>query len=511
MLVGAGVPPGLEPDHFYKERHRVIFDVLRELDRADALVLTEELRRRRRLRAAGGKAYIHELAASVPAAGNAESYAALILESARLRQLQTIGHELLGLSNSNGQASGLLQRVRELLEPPAARSKLERLDVAEMVRESPPEIPWRAEPILADGVLTMLFGPPGKGKSLYAAVLAAGVAVGEDVAGVATRKGTVLYIDAENGKWEIHRRVRSLGLPTEGVEIYEAAGDFDLRRDGATIERTVSAHQANVLILDSLRSLAPGLDENDSAECEAALGVLRRLCHDRQLSALLIHHANKGGLTYRGSSALDAAVDLMYLLAPAEGDPDRERRYIENRKMRIAAEPPRQWLRLSAEGGMVLLGEAEPYESDPADREHRAPVQQQLTPRVLEVLDSGPHKLAHIARAVGKKPKDRSVRLVLTNLAKAGHANRREDGLWERCKGVDAPRGADTFTPSSGGGGDDGRQGESRVRCVPCSRLRSLYDAAGCYRHSERGPDEAAVLSAARALVDAGAAQWAQA
>src|SRR4051794_17825256 len=54
--------------------------------------------------------------------------------------------------------------------------KLRWLDVARMVREDPPEIPWRVTDVLADGALTMVFGAPGEGKSLLAAALSVAVA-----------------------------------------------------------------------------------------------------------------------------------------------------------------------------------------------------------------------------------------------------------------------------------------------------------------------------------------------
>jgi hypothetical protein len=54
-----------------------------------------------------------------------------------------------------------------------------------------------------------------------------------------------------------------------------AGDDFDLRRDAEELVGIIEAEQADVVILDSLRSLAPGLDENDSGQCEAALGGRR--------------------------------------------------------------------------------------------------------------------------------------------------------------------------------------------------------------------------------------------
>ena len=63
-------------------------------------------------------------------------------------------------------------------------SKLRRLDVARMVRENPPPVPWIIEGLVVRGALTVLNGREGEGKSLLAMALAAGVALGENQAGM---------------------------------------------------------------------------------------------------------------------------------------------------------------------------------------------------------------------------------------------------------------------------------------------------------------------------------------
>ena len=95
--------------------------------------------------------------------------------------------------------------------------KLRRLDVARMVAEPAAPVPWRLEPIVADGVLSMLYAPPGDGEKPVRRERCC--RSGERRAHCWTRHSTRqgrLHVDAENGEWEIHRRVRSLGLPAGG-------------------------------------------------------------------------------------------------------------------------------------------------------------------------------------------------------------------------------------------------------------------------------------------------------
>ena len=69
----------LRPHDFYRESHRVIYAAILALndknEAIDPLTVSAELEKRGDLQTAGGKPYVHQLAAVVPAAGNARHYA----------------------------------------------------------------------------------------------------------------------------------------------------------------------------------------------------------------------------------------------------------------------------------------------------------------------------------------------------------------------------------------------------------------------------------------------------
>ncbi len=73
-----------------------------------------------------------------------------------------------------------------------------------------------------------------------------------------TAPGRVLYVDAENGEREAHRRVHGLNVKP-GTLIYVEADGFNLKTHMHEIEALVDEHNPGLLILDSLRSLAPAL------------------------------------------------------------------------------------------------------------------------------------------------------------------------------------------------------------------------------------------------------------
>ncbi len=317
-------------------------------------------------------------------------------------------------------------------------SKLRRLDVAKMVRENPPPVPWVIEGLVVRGALTVLNGREGEGKSLLAMALAAGVALGENQAGLDCHTGKVLIVDTENGAYETHRRVHALGLPGS-VEMFEPDDGkrFDLRTDLADLESLLVDHRPDLLVLDSFRTLWAG-EENDSGDVAKVLDPLRNLVRKHQAGTILLHHSGKGSGSYRGSSAIGASAELGFTLAREEGDDDPDRRSLACWKCRPAPKPMKAFLRLSVEGGMVFIDRAEPPEDvNPPS----GPVTGTLKPRVQAVLSDVPQSRADIARAIGREPKDRSVGRVLDDLAAEGTAQK-DAGKWvvKRWQGGNPPR-----------------------------------------------------------------------
>jgi replicative DNA helicase len=88
----------VRPDSFYAEKHRIIFETMRDLsDRGepiDLLSLSERLQAKGLLERAGGRSYIAELANSAPAPGNFTHYAELVVRKHLMRALIEASHEI---------------------------------------------------------------------------------------------------------------------------------------------------------------------------------------------------------------------------------------------------------------------------------------------------------------------------------------------------------------------------------------------------------------------------------
>jgi len=85
------IDEGLQPEDFYRDRHaaiyRSILDLYNDNEPIDVLTVTEHLRSSGKLDDAGGAAAVDDLAAAVPAAGNARRYAQIVREHALMRRL----------------------------------------------------------------------------------------------------------------------------------------------------------------------------------------------------------------------------------------------------------------------------------------------------------------------------------------------------------------------------------------------------------------------------------------
>jgi len=294
-----------------------------------------------------------------------------------------------------------------------------------MLATEPEPVPWIVEPLLAQGCVTMLAGREGQGKSMLALALASAIGHGSTIAGLECMPGRTLVVDAENGEREAHRRVRGLGVKP-GSLVYVEAVAFNLATDIALIAEMVEEHDPSVVVLDSLRSLAPGLDENDSKPAEAALRPVSRLAQDKGIPVLLLAHAGKQGLEYRGSTAIGAAVEIGFTLSRHDDDPEkRTRRKLACWKSRPAPEPPPRWISLESQDGMVLLGEAEPYEGE------RGQARAEAKEELLATLNGKFTVWGDWARAAGLDPKNGTARRARDELADAGLV-RQAQGLWIR-------------------------------------------------------------------------------
>ena len=109
----------LERGDFYLEKHAVIFEAIRGLHGSgkpvDELSVAEALVQRNEIEEAGGRNYIAELAAKVPAAGNAGHYAEIVKRHGRSRDVIAAAQRTIEAAHSGAALNGEATQLAQLL------------------------------------------------------------------------------------------------------------------------------------------------------------------------------------------------------------------------------------------------------------------------------------------------------------------------------------------------------------------------------------------------------------
>jgi replicative DNA helicase len=230
------VMPILRPEDFYRDNHQVLFRTIREMyDQSrpvDALILSEELRRRQEYDRIGGDETLAAILDSVPHAANTKYYAEIVREKSVQRRVLESAHETLRLGYSNTlTADELLQSAeRSIFQINEERARGETVELREVVTQAMNQIAIRAEerhPItgVATGYydldditsgfqgaqLIILAARPSMGKTAFALNIA-------EYAAVEQRVG-VLFVSLEMGQLELAERLLCSRSKVDGDKI----------------------------------------------------------------------------------------------------------------------------------------------------------------------------------------------------------------------------------------------------------------------------------------------------
>jgi KaiC/GvpD/RAD55 family RecA-like ATPase len=184
-------------------------------------------------------------------------------------------------------------------------------------------VPW-----LKQGESGMVYAAPASGKSMFTMGLALAIAGGGSFLGWSIPKPRkVLLVDGEMPKHEIKERARMLLPAAEGCDVEEAGRNLEVLAKQAQnfnasfpdlgdtkgqeeVLRVALAHKADLVILDNLSTLATTQDENSAAASQHIVKLLMRM-KQAGIACILVHHANKAGESFRGSSMLATTFEVI--------------------------------------------------------------------------------------------------------------------------------------------------------------------------------------------------------
>jgi hypothetical protein len=288
----------------------------------------------------------------------------------------------------------------------------------------------------AVGRLTMLAAREKLGKSTLAAFLAAAVSCGGELWGHLVKKGVVLWVGLEEDPGDAVRRFVEMGADPENIVMLPRLAAV---RPLEQLEAEIVAHRPRLVVIDSLAAFYQEIeDENGAAAWTKQLMPLVQLARSSGAAIVLLHHANRAQGSYRGSSAIGAAMDM--ILEMSESTTDANVRHIKPRG-RWKVEP--YALRYELSNGWTFVGGGAGAEMARTAKLDglQAAICRELAKRTR------PAHLATIRKAVGGKAVDcdEALRLAVT-AGRVIHLGKRQ--------GYELPR-RDAAEPASPGNSAD--------------------------------------------------------
>ena len=205
------------------------------------------------------------------------------------------------------------------------RPRIVRRTAADALQPQPP-IDWVIEKLFSAGSLSVLVGAPGTKKTYSLLSAAVCVALGKPWLNFPTKQGKALIIDEESGERRLARRLGEVLRGENGgadtpIE-YVSLARFNIRdkADQVLFQALIEEVGASLVIIDALADIMPGADENTVKDVQPVFMALRDIAIATNTAMVLIHHANKMG-GYRGSSAINGAVDFMLMTESKQGSP----------------------------------------------------------------------------------------------------------------------------------------------------------------------------------------------
>ena len=189
----------LDPDDFFQERHKIIWEALQSLSQfntpIDVVTLSNALETENKLEAAGGREYLLKLIESVASGANARYHAEIIQKKAVMRRLINVSTTAIReaqdptaepddvISKLEGSVMALAEKQVKNSLRPASEVVQEILKAVEMRKDGFSGCPTGFTDLdrLTNGLqpsdLIILAGRPGMGKSAFALTLAANSSV----------------------------------------------------------------------------------------------------------------------------------------------------------------------------------------------------------------------------------------------------------------------------------------------------------------------------------------------
>lgn len=206
------------------------------------------------------------------------------------------------------------------LLPYVPRNLKRRPDLVTLASVEAQPVPWLWRPYLSYGMINLLSGEPGCGKTFLALAFAAALSVGKiPYTGEACDPHDVVYLSIENSpEYCVRPRFDSLEGDASRIHVLQGAvtgNGQKARREGVRLsdipllESAIKQSNARFLVVDPIQSFLGGeVDMHRSNETRPILDGLATLAHKYRVCILILRHFAKsttGSAINRGLGSID--------------------------------------------------------------------------------------------------------------------------------------------------------------------------------------------------------------
>jgi len=310
----------INPDDFYLEAHKIIFETYKELDRNDISIdfvtTTDALDKSGLMKKAGGYEYINEISTFVPSAANVENYIDIVIWKSMSRKLLKVaGDSVKAIQSDNASpddvASEIIKRVEDIANRQSGQTTeftakqfahglmddieyaMEHPDTKDLERVKTGMREHDDHCIMYKSNVVIIAGRPGMGKSAYTQKI---------LNSFAEQGNKVAMFSLEMSKSELRQRFASqiTGVPLECIrsasldpnqlkQMWSAFGTIDkydmlfVDDPGITLQgiwnrckRQKAKHGLDVVAIDYLQLINPGPEYRYTSNRNIEVGNMTR-------------------------------------------------------------------------------------------------------------------------------------------------------------------------------------------------------------------------------------------
>jgi hypothetical protein len=317
---------------------RAIVAVADEGKPIDAVTVGAEIKaadETRKLAHLGGLDYLVDVQSRVVTVENVGVHAQIVLDLATRRRLLEISHRLASAAANDSDAGELIARTRRWLDDleDESSSATPRSAVRCAADISVTRIDWLWKGRIPAGMISILDGDPGEGKSTISHDLSARVTTGAPMPGETSGNppgGVVLISYEEHPGAVTVPRLQGAHADLSRVFIWDlAARPFNLRDSQAELRGEIERVGARLVVIDPLMAaMPPDLNSNRDQDVRSVLAGISSIAEQTGCAILLVRHLNKrsgDSALYRGGGSIGiigaARVGLLLARDPeAEND-----------------------------------------------------------------------------------------------------------------------------------------------------------------------------------------------